>query len=200
MGQRELSFEPHVHEFDESLRFSHAASDLPFWEECYRHSFPDFQTMIDHRQDGPHQRAGIDRSVVLKSSRQILIDEKVRGRNKLTGKVYSDIAIEIWSDVQRRRPGWIQKSLLCDFIAYAIAPLGVCYLLPFQTLKRCWIEKGEQWKKAYGTKRAENRGYQTEFCAVPWPVLASHERDARVGKFRQLNLYEDNGLFALGAD
>ena len=50
-----------MHDFGESLRFSHSASDLPIWEEVYRQAFPSFAAMVDHRQDGEHQRAGIDR-------------------------------------------------------------------------------------------------------------------------------------------
>ena len=63
-----------VHDFSDSLAASHRASDLSIWEEIYRKSFPDFLAMVDHRQDGEHQRAGIDRSVILENSKQILID------------------------------------------------------------------------------------------------------------------------------
>ena len=37
--------------------------------------------MVDHRDDGEHQRAGIDRSVILANSKQLLIDEKVRNKD-----------------------------------------------------------------------------------------------------------------------
>ena len=84
----------HVHSFAESLQFSHAADELPIWKEMYEQAFPGMTAMINHRQDGEHQRAGVDRSVILANSKQLLIDEKIRGRNKKTGKVYEDIALD----------------------------------------------------------------------------------------------------------
>ena len=51
-------------------------------------------------------------------------DEKVRAED------WPDILLEQWSDEDRRAPGWVQKPLACDYIAYSFAPSGVCYLLP----------------------------------------------------------------------
>jgi hypothetical protein len=33
-----------------------------------------------------------------------------------------DFLLEYWSDYERRSPGWIEKDLACDFIAYAFVP------------------------------------------------------------------------------
>lgn len=154
-----------VHDFNESLRRSHAASDLPIWLEIYRQAFPTMQAAIDHRDDGEHQRAGIDRSVILANSKQILIDEKVRWR------AYDDIALEYWSDRDRRVPGWVCKPLRCDFICYAIAPLGRAYLLPVQQLQQAWQRHGDQWRKAYRDCNAQNARYVTVSCPVPVSVL-----------------------------
>lgn len=134
------------HDFEESLAFSHTASDLPFWREVYEKAFLGMVAMVDHRKDGDHQRAGIDRSVILENSKQILIDEKVRRRNQKTGIVYEDIALEYLSDEARRVPGWVCKPLLADYIAYAIAPLGRCYLLPVIQLQKAWVTHGKQWQ------------------------------------------------------
>lgn len=154
-----------VHDFDDSLRRSHAASDLPIWREIYRQAFPTMQAMVDHRDDGEHQRAGIDRSVILANSKQVLIDEKVRW------KAYNDIALEYWSDRDRRVPGWVCKPLRCDFICYAIAPIGKAYMLPVQQLQQAWSVYGETWRKAYSDCNAQNRSYVTVSCPVPVPVL-----------------------------
>jgi len=135
------------HNFNESLAVSHAAEDLPFWEEVYRKAFPKMSAMISHRQDGFHQRQGIDRSVILSNSKQIRIDEKVRGRNKKTGRVYDDIILEFMSDEERQEAGWVCKPLLADYIAYAIAPLGKCYILPVEQLQTAWQINGGRWKE-----------------------------------------------------
>ena len=159
------------HSFQESLKMSHDASDLPLWETCYRKAFPTFSEMIDHRKDGWHQRAGIDRSIILECSRQILVDEKIRGRNKKTGKVYGDIAVEHWSDYDRKTPGWATKSIRADYIAYAIAPLGRCYMLPVIQLQSAWKKNYREWIVKFEERFALNRGYRTAFCPIPVPVL-----------------------------
>lgn len=152
---------PVLHEFEESLAKSHAASDLPIWEEIYRQAFPTFAAMVDHRQDGEHQRAGIDRSVLLANSKQILVDEKVRW------KAYDDIALEYWSDEGRKVPGWVCKPLRADYIAYAIAPLGRAYLLPVLQLQLAWARCGERWIEQHQEIRAKNSRYTTVSVGVP---------------------------------
>ena len=62
--------------FNECLADSHAAEDLPFWNEVYEKAFPEMIVALSHRQDGQHQRQGIDRSIVLNNSKQVLIDER----------------------------------------------------------------------------------------------------------------------------
>ncbi len=155
-----------THNFRESLDFSHKASDLPIWKEIYEKAFPGC-IMVDHRQDGYHQRAGIDRSLILPSSKQILVDEKVRGRNKKTGKVYTDIALEFISNDRTGAPGWVCKPLAADYIAYAIAPLGKAYLLPVLDLQAAWRSCGECWRQKYFIVKALNNGYTTHSVGVP---------------------------------
>lgn len=159
------------HNFTESLARSHNAADWPGWEGIYRKAFPDFAAMIDHRQDGLHQRQGIDRSIVLANSKQLLVDEKVRGRNARTGRVYEDIALEYWSDEARSIPGWVCKPLLADYIAYAILPLGRCYLLPVLQLQAAWKKHKDNWIGQYPRISAQNRGWTTISVGVPVRVL-----------------------------
>ena len=135
-----------THDFQRSLAVSHAAEDLPLWEEIYRRRFPGFVAMHNHRKDGYHQRSGIDRSVILENSKQILIDEKFRTKD------YGDIALEYLSDEDRGVPGWVCKPLLCDYIAYAIGPRGICYLLPVVELQSAWKSYGAGWIKKYSFK------------------------------------------------
>lgn len=160
-----------MNDFAECLRASHAASDWPGWESLYRQAFPGFREMVDHRENGEHQAAGIDRSIILANSKQILVDEKVRGRNRLTGKVYDDILLEVLSDRDRRTPGWVAKPLRADFIAYLILPLGKCYLLPVPQLQLAWARHGEQWAREYGTREALNPRWVTVNVPVPVGVL-----------------------------
>jgi len=157
--------------FYESLKQSHAASDLPLLRECYQKFFPDMLSMHDHRKDGQHQRNGIDRSIVLSNGKCLWIDEKIRGRNRITKRVYQDIAVEECSSWNS--PGWVIKPLLCDFIAYAIGPLGRCYLLPVQQLQKAWQDNGAEWKQHYHKIEANNGTYTTISWGIPVPILFS---------------------------
>jgi hypothetical protein len=148
-----------MHDFKQCLTYSHRAEDLPIWEECYRQAFPTMRAMVNHREDGDHQRAGIDRSIVLANSKQITLDEKIRRKD------YGDILLERWSNLEKKVPGWVVKPLLCDYIAYAIAPRGVCYLLPVIQLQAAWQENETTWQ-ARRPVDAENPGYTTRSYPV----------------------------------
>ena len=171
---------------------SHAYSDLPIWLEIYRHAFPNMLACIDHRQDGDHQRAGIDRSITLDNSKQILIDEKVRGKNKKTGKVYEDIALEYWSDFRQQKPGWVCKPLLADYICYAIAPLGIAYLLPVRQLQNAFAQNKNSWIKKYPSIDAENqcnrRSWLTISVGVPPDILFAAIGNEHRIKFQAVEL------------
>lgn len=163
-----------IHNFQDSLKKSHLAEDLPFWEECYRAFFLDFATMVNHRADGWWQRAGIDRTIVLHSSKNYKIDEKVRWGN------YLDIALEELSSVENKTAGWVEKSLMADFIAYAIAPRGKCYLLPVPQLQAAWLRNKHEWRKKYPRIQASNEGYTT----LSWGIPVSELFSAIGGGFR----------------
>jgi len=159
------------HNFANSLQESHDAEDLPIWEEMYRQAFPTMIAMHNHRGDGQHQRNGIDRSVILDNGKQIWIDEKIRKVD------YGDIILEYLSDSERNVPGWVCKPLLADYIAYAIAPTGIGYLLPVLQLQSVWREHGERWiaeseAKTNGRRvvPAENRFNGREWLTLSAPV------------------------------
>ena len=159
-----------VHEFNDSLAKSNLASDMPIWAEIYKKAFPDMVAMVDHRQNGEHQKAGIDRSIIFENSKQILIDEKIRFPNK-NGQSYSDILLEHISNDVKNLPGWVCKPLRADYICYAISGLGIAYLLPVIQLQQAWKNNSEEWIKQYGSKPASNKGYSTWNTPVMPSVL-----------------------------
>ena len=116
-------------------------------------------------QDGWAQRAGIDRLLTLACGRTFTVDEKIRTAD------WPDVLLEQWSDQARRVPGWVQKPLACDFIAYAFAPTGTCILMPVPALHRAWRQHGRQWIRLYGTRLAQNPGYTSICVPVPRGVL-----------------------------
>lgn len=112
--------------------------------DIYRRAFPKLASAVAVRDDGWAQRGGIDRVLTLECGRTFAVDEKVRTSE------WPDILLERWSDKERRIPGWVQKPLACDFIAYAFAPSGVVYLLPVQLLQRAWRLNGKEWIRLTG--------------------------------------------------
>jgi hypothetical protein len=165
------------HDFAESLKLSQEQADAPWWNEVYKAAFPTLQSAVCVRNDGWAQRGGIDRVLTLGCGKTLTVDEKVRSVD------YGDILLEVWSDYEARKPGWVGKDLACDFIAYAIIPTATCYLLPFQTLRAAWRENGQRWYSDKNSRKiAPNKGYFTVSVAVSVDDLMQSMCDAmRVG-------------------
>jgi hypothetical protein len=161
-----------LHRFADSLAMSESYVDAPWWLEVYRQAFPRLVAAVPIREDGWAQRAGIDRRLTLSCGQTLTIDEKVRAKD------WPDFLLERWADAARKKPGWIQKPLVCDFIAYAYVPSRTCYLLPTPTLQRAWKLHGREWAKRYGEIRAQNPGYVTTSVPVPRDVLLRALQDA----------------------
>ncbi len=162
-----------IHDFQQRLADSQALSDEPAWVEFYHRVWP--RQILAHQRidkDSVYQRWGVDREIKLVTGQQFSIDEKKRTKD------YGDFLAEEWSvwhgdRDERNRIGWtLDRSKRCDYIAYAVVPTGRCYLIPFDLLRRtaeaCWA----QWAlHAQYPKFAENRGYKTKNCPVPWAQL-----------------------------
>ncbi len=153
-----------VHRFDDSHALSERYGD-DWWIPIYRRAFPTLMSAIAVRHDGWAQRGGIDRLLTLACGRTYTVDEKIRTAD------WPDVLLEQWSDEARRSPGWVQKPLAADFIAYAYAPAGTCVLLPVAALQRAWRQHGRQWVGLYGQRRARNAGYTSVSVPVPRGVL-----------------------------
>lgn len=154
-----------IHDFRERLAFSEAASSEPFWDAVYRKAFPN---LVNHMQTlGPtaSQRSGVDRVLHLANGRTLYIDEKKRE------KEYPDILLEYVSNDRSGAPGWIEKDLAIDYLAYAFMPSQRCYLYPWLLLRRAWLNYGKQWKADYRKVKAQNDTYATWSVAVPIPEL-----------------------------
>ena len=150
-----------IHNFSDSLERSKNQANAKFWNDLYETAFPDILTMASMRDDGWAQRAGIDRSITLKSGKTLWIDEKVRYVD------YGDILLEYYSDYENKTLGWAVKDLASDYIAYAIVPKFIAYLFPFQDLKRAARKNMQKWVNQYGFQYANNVSYKTAFIPVP---------------------------------
>lgn len=150
-----------VHDFNERLAFSENASHESFWQAIYRKAFPDMVGNMVCSGENQSQRLGIDRIIQLSSGKTIYIDEKKRERD------YPDILLEYVSVDTTGAPGWIEKDLQIDYLAYAFLPSQRAYLFPWQMLRLAWVNKGKEWVGRHRRVEAQNKGYKTISVAVP---------------------------------
>lgn len=170
MGQSGLM----VHDFRERLAFSEVASDEPFWFEVYKKAFPNMVNFMPCPGDTVSQRQGIDRVILLASGRMLKIDEKKRE------KEYPDILLEYLSVDTTGAPGWIEKDLPIDYLAYAFMPTRRVYLFPWDMLRRTWINMKVDWLSKYPKIEAQNNGYKTHSIAIPTKDLLIAIKNASI--------------------
>lgn len=153
-----------LNDFHTDLAFSTDERWIPWWHGVYMHAFKDFKDM-EGITALKEQRLGIDRILILSTGKQISVDEKLRRQ------FYDDILIEVWSSKEHNRPGWIQKGLYCDYLAYGFPGCGKAYVFPFQQLQRCFFANQDRWISQYKEVKAKNFGYTTVSIAIPTSIL-----------------------------
>ena len=155
-------------DFHADMQWSLAGSDEPFWHAVYWKAFPNLKT-IEVCADLPRQKQGIDRLLHLTNGKTLAVDEKKRGRE------YADILLEYTSCEERNTPGWIERDLAIDYLAYGFMQSQRCYLFPWAMLRRAWAQFGQDWKAKYRPVRAAttvgSTQYHTLSVAVPIDVL-----------------------------
>ncbi|MCP4651099.1 MAG: hypothetical protein GY853_13610 [PVC group bacterium] len=163
-----------LNNFHEDLKFSENASEENFWQAIYTKAFPDMLYNIQCKGNNQGQRLGIDRLIYLKSGKTLYIDEKKRRGT------YNDILLEYLSNDTTGAPGWMEKDLLIDYLAYAFMPTQVCYLFPWQLLRRVWLKFKNEWKINFKIPPAKNKGYNTHNVAIPTKLLRDKVYSAAV--------------------
>lgn len=167
-----------VNDFQSDLDYAHRMEDAPWWDIVYRKAFGSrLQTHTRHPQNGWHQAAGVDRLLIFTNGETAKVDEKVRRDN------WPDILLEIWSSYygtndKRNTQGWACKDTAADYIAYALEPAAVCYLLPTWTLRgalrnnwRDWHALAHSSQQGFRFVDAQNHSYVTRGIAVPVQTL-----------------------------
>lgn len=169
-----MSGETKVHDFQERLQFSTSHVNEPFWLAVYAKAFPNMECAMPVTEKSQGQYLGIDRVIYLHSGKTLYVDEKLRESD------YPDIALEYISNDQTNSPGWIEKELLIDYIAYAFLPSRRCYLFDWLMLRRAWIEFKAVWLAEYFLIPAKNSYYTTWSVAVPTDVLLKAVKNASI--------------------
>ncbi len=126
--------------FDEDIEYSHSPEHAGLWLHAYKKFFPNLVSVEYKENDLVLQRRGIDVELKLRSEETILIDEKKR-RN-----YYNDILVEF---EDRGSPGWINKNLDIDCLAYLKAPAESVWIFDWRSLVRAWQENEDVWQSTY---------------------------------------------------
>lgn len=163
-----------LHDFEDQLAWGEAQGYEPFWTQVYRKAFPNMVNHMLGSGDTQSQRMGIDRIILLSNGRMLRIDEKKRRQD------YPDILLEYVSVDTTNAPGWIEKDLAIDYLAYAFMPSKRCYLFDWLMLRRAWLRYGDEWKQAHRIVTAQNKSYKTYSVAVPIEVVRNAVRQATV--------------------
>ncbi len=163
-----------THDFIERNRWSLAARQTAFCTAAYHKAFSSL-VRCEPITDLTLQRLGVDRLLVLSNGIELTVDEKIRERHD-TG----DILLEYRHEGQYSAPGWIEKDLTIDYLAYGFLPSRRCYLFDWRMLRRAWVQHKDSWLGQYRHIQAPNNTYTTRCVAVPIPILQQAVRTASV--------------------
>ena len=150
--------------FHDDLEYSKSAGLSEFIDNAYRRAFPHVEE-IKVVEDIGLQLLGIDKILVTENGKEIYVDEKIRRKH------YGDIALEEYSDYDRKVKGWLSREKYTDYIAYIIPCAKLIYFLPFLILQKVYVRHYKQLLALYGRKPSYNQGYTTTFIAVPTSKL-----------------------------
>lgn len=160
-----------MNDFVKQLEESHK-HDEDFWNHVYAKAFPNMEWHKACIAKCIGQKLGIDRVIYLKSGNILKLDEKLRYRD------YGDVTLEYISNDKKQTPGWVEKNLKVDLIAYGILPKRTCYLMNWRELKLCWLFYKNQWLDQYKHIPANNENkitgeimYTTWSLAIPLEII-----------------------------
>ena len=159
--------------FGDDLRMSRKVGTLT-GKEIIKRFLPDCIRVEEcARRD---DRNGIDFLAVIAEDVAFKIDQKTRrgGAAQFWKNGIPEIALELWSDRERKVPGWTKDyTKQTDYILQTYDPSDwvYAYLLPFQLLRMGFAEQEQRWTRLYKTAIQSNHGWQSECVFVPINVV-----------------------------
>lgn len=117
-------------------------------------------------------RSGTDWWVVLRTGQKISIDVKVREDDYKKLKGWDDLALEAWSVIGDRKPGWTRdETKRTDYILWWWKPTRRWCLVPFRMLCAVYIEFWVAWLDKYRSPiqetRENGRSWRSQCTFVP---------------------------------
>lgn len=120
-----------------------------------------------------NDRSGVDWWVEHNSGKFLGIDCKIRtGDYSVKDKRKDDLALEIWSVVEKQIPGWtLQESKRTDYVLWVWMDTGRWCLVPFLMLSTVFKLFKDEWRLTYQWNRqrtiGNDRDYHSECVFVP---------------------------------
>ena len=150
------------HEFNQSA--DRAEEQEAQWQAFYKAIGARQQEKVT---DKARQTKGIDRLVWFpKIGKVLAVDEKVRDKD------YGDLLVEVFSDLERHKPGWsVNQDYQTDVVAYMIKPTRTVFLIDYKSLRRAARMHWKVWAKK-GFRDTHNTNWITRNVSVSWSELA----------------------------
>lgn len=159
------------YDFDERLRISQGFSEVICVESILLGNIPGAVKVFKAHES--NDRAGTDWWVEHTRGEFMSVDQKVREKD-CTQFGNDDLALETWSVVESRIPGWTRTSnKRTDYILWTWMDTGRWCLLPFPMICKVFEGKWKQWRKSYRTAVQKTPvsngrpGYHSECVFVP---------------------------------
>lgn len=129
-----------------------------------------------YRAGEEDDKRGVDFWVTFGGSMRdsIGVDVKVRNTDPVEKFGKDDLALEIWSNVEREKVGWTRdRKKITDYVMWYFVPTGRVVLLPFPMLLRAMETHWEKWSERYRvTKQRTRAGDRSwESCVVLVPTV-----------------------------
>lgn len=115
-----------------------------------------------------NDRQGVDWWIETKSGERVAIDCKIRDEDPKKKFGADDLALEIWSVVEKKVIGWsLDETKRTDYVFWLFKDTGRWCVVPFLMLVKAFKQNKEEWLKKYkmATQNTENR-YHSECVFV----------------------------------
>lgn len=164
---------PRSYEFSERLAMSHGVAAELDIRAILLGNIPG--ALATHPAHQENDRTGTDWWVEHASGRHLSVDCKVRDEDwAAKAKPQDDLALEIWSVVERQKIGWTRDSRKrCDYVLWLWKDTRRWVLVPFAMLCAVFTEHVDMWRQQYRCAQqfTSDGGYHSECVFVPRRVV-----------------------------
>lgn len=133
-------------------------------------------------------KSGVDYVATLSSGAKVFIDAKTReaGASRYWKHGEAELALERWSVIDKKIGWTLSTETNVDYILYTFdkSEWDKYYFLPFQLLRKAFIEYGRKWLDEYNDGRQKiqySDGWRSAAIFVPASVVVNAIRDIMTG-------------------